>query len=200
MRLARWLYVRPWDLATSLALLALLAIALFAIDTSPPARASNPASFGTPTPFDLPPQPHIDAGDQPYTMDRLLPAIKNQKSEIENPVAYRGKSYRYVKTLTLCVTAYAPDPRCCHPYDGTTTASGLPVTTNGGRLVAADTDLIPLHCLVLVPGYAHNGPVPVLDRGGAIKGHRLDVLLPTFEQAQKWGVRNVQVKVYQPVK
>lgn len=121
------------------------------------------------------------------------------KSKIENPLTYRGQSFRYVRTLTLRVTAYAPDRRCCAPYDGKTTASGLPVSTNGGHLVAADTALIPLHYLVLVPGYANDTPVPVLDRGGAIKGHRLDVLLPSYSQAQKWGVRTLEIQVYQPV-
>ena len=111
-----------------------------------------------------------------------------------------GQTFRYVKTLKLRVTAYAPDPRCTYPYSGTTTASGLSVKTNGGKLVAADTSVIPMHALVLVPGYAGGATVPVLDRGGAIKGNRLDVLMPTFEQAQQWGSRNLEVKVYLPVK
>jgi 3D (Asp-Asp-Asp) domain-containing protein len=113
---------------------------------------------------------------------------------------YQGKKFRFVKTLSVRVTAYAPDPRCCYPYDGTTTASGLPVTTNGGHLVAADTSVIPMHSLVIVPGYARGAAVPVLDRGAAIKGRRLDVLLPGFAQAQAWGVRNLEIKVFAPVK
>ena len=111
---------------------------------------------------------------------------------------YGGREYRFVKTLTLRVTAYAPDPRCTFPYDGKTTASGLPVTTNGGHLVASDPAIIPMHWLVVVPGYADGHAVPVLDRGGAIKGNRLDVLLPTFERAKSWGVRTLQVRVYRP--
>jgi 3D (Asp-Asp-Asp) domain-containing protein len=112
---------------------------------------------------------------------------------------YRGGGYRLVRTLTLRVTAYAPDPRCTFPFDGKTTASGLPVTTNSGRLAAADTSLIPLHSLVIVPGYARGAAVPVLDRGGAIKGRRLDVLLPTYEKAKSWGVRILEVKIYAPI-
>jgi 3D (Asp-Asp-Asp) domain-containing protein len=112
---------------------------------------------------------------------------------------FNGKRYRYWKTLHMRVTAYAADPRCCWPFDGTTTASGLSVKTNHGHLVAADTRVIPMHALVSVPGYQRAAPVPVLDRGSAIKGPRLDVLLPSFAQAQKWGVKNVDVKVYLPV-
>src|SRR5207244_1239031 len=83
----------------------------------------------------------------------------------------------------------APDPRCCWPYAGTTTASGQPVTTNGGKLVAADTGVIPMYSLVSVPGYAGTAGVPVLDRGGAIKGNRLDVVLPTDGRGKAWRIR-----------
>jgi len=112
---------------------------------------------------------------------------------------YKGQKYRYVKTVTLRVTAYAADPRCTWPYPGTTTASGLSVKTNGGKLVAADPSLIPLHSLVVVPGYAADAAVPVLDTGGAIKGRRLDVLLPSFDIAKQWGSKNLEVKVYEPI-
>ena len=111
---------------------------------------------------------------------------------------YHGRKYVYWKTLFLRVTSYAPDRRCCWPYNGTTTASGKSVWTNDGHLVAADTHLIPFNCMVRVPGYDHNHPVPVLDRGGAIQGYRLDVLLPTFWQAQHWGAKLLRVKIYQP--
>jgi 3D (Asp-Asp-Asp) domain-containing protein len=112
---------------------------------------------------------------------------------------FGGQKYYFVKTLRLRVTAYSPDERCCWPYPGTTTASGMSVKTNHGRLVAADTNLIPMHALVSVPGYAAGAPVPVLDRGGAIKGHRLDVLLPTFNIAKEWGSRVIDVKIYMPL-
>lgn len=112
---------------------------------------------------------------------------------------YNGEKYKYVKTIKMRVTGYAPDIRCTWPYPGTTTASGLSVKTNKGRLVAADTRVVPMHSLVAIPGYHSTTPVPVLDRGGAIKGNRLDLLFPTFEQAQKWGVKMLDVKIYAPV-
>ncbi len=112
---------------------------------------------------------------------------------------YHGRKYIYWKTLRLRVTSYAPDRRCCWPYSGRVTASGKSVWTNDGHLVAADTRLIPFHCMVRVPGYDVDRPVPVLDRGGAIQGYRLDVLLPTFWQAQQWGHKFLNVKVYRPI-
>jgi 3D (Asp-Asp-Asp) domain-containing protein len=63
-------------------------------------------------------------------------------------------------------------------------------------MVAADRALMPFGTLVSVPGYHGGMPVPVLDRGGAIKGERLDVLLPTHAQALAWGKRTVEVTVW----
>jgi 3D (Asp-Asp-Asp) domain-containing protein len=122
----------------------------------------------------------------------------HKKPGVETRI-YNGQKYRYVKTLRLKVTAYSPDSKCCWPYPGTTTASGMSVKTNHGKLVAADTRLIPMHALVAVPGYAGGGAVPVLDRGGAIKGYRMDVLMPRFDQAKEWGSRMLEVKIYVPV-
>jgi len=66
-----------------------------------------------------------------------------------------------------------------------------------GRLVAADRRLFPFGSLLTVPGYAGGQVVPVLDRGGAIKGSRLDVLYPTHQVARRWGVRHLDVTVWE---
>jgi len=69
------------------------------------------------------------------------------------------------------------------------------VTASGrraiGRLAAADR-AIPFGTLIDVPGY---GRSVVADRGGAIRGNRLDVLMPTHEQARAWGVRYLTVTI-----
>jgi len=197
-----------WDLGLLLAMLTVICLVLtalvnlhampllFAAKTTPVAAVAPLDRRLVPTLELLPePPPQLLAPPTFYPAPAVTPARPTADIRF-----YKGKQYRFVKTILLRVTAYAPDARCCFPYDGTTTASGVPVTTNGGKLAAADTSLIPMHSLVIVPGYARNTPVPVLDRGGAIKGHRLDVLLPTFGQAQSWGVRNLSVKIYAPIK
>jgi 3D (Asp-Asp-Asp) domain-containing protein len=149
----------------------------------------------------------IDPEDQPSFQSRPTPIFYADELDVAPTQAaapvetkwFKGQQYKYVKTLKMRVTAYAPDPRCCWPFDGTTTASGLSVKTNAGKLVAADTSVIPFHDLVSISGYNSGQPVPVLDRGGAIKGQRLDVLLPTYEQAQAWGTRTIDVKIYAPM-
>lgn len=96
------------------------------------------------------------------------------------------------------VTAYSPDAASCAPFDDGYTATMKSVWTNGMRLVAADPRVLPMRSLVSVPGYADGEIVPVLDKGGRIKGHRLDVLYPTHQRALRWGVQRLPVTVWEP--
>jgi 3D (Asp-Asp-Asp) domain-containing protein len=119
-------------------------------------------------------------------------------SSTERPVkTFNGRPVRPVRTITMRVTAYSPDERSCGDSADGITASGYSVWTNGGRMVAADTRLLPLGSLVSVPGYDGGAVVPVLDRGGAIKGNRLDVLFATHDEARRWGVKTIKVTVYE---
>jgi 3D (Asp-Asp-Asp) domain-containing protein len=48
---------------------------------------------------------------------------------------------------------------------------------------------------MIVPGYNNSRPVEVLDRGGAIRGNRLDVFFDSHWEARQWGVKHLPVKV-----
>jgi 3D (Asp-Asp-Asp) domain-containing protein len=93
------------------------------------------------------------------------------------------------------ITAYCPCAKCCGRWADGITASGEPVTADGGCFVAADPAVLPLGSRVIVPGYAAGRPVRVLDTGGAIKGSRLDVFFPTHAEALQWGVKYLDVQV-----
>lgn len=200
-----------WELGLFLVMLVtgfLCLTAIMKLDGLPKLFAFTSARPITPTPELLiqpasalplqlaitPPTPPTPAPAAPLAQPKPAP----KKPAVEYKY-FAGEKYKLVKTLRMRVTAYAPDAKCCWPYDGTTTASGLSVKTNRGRLVAADTRIVPMYALVSIPGYHDGTPVPVLDRGGAIKGSRLDVLLPTFEQAKNWGSRSLDVKIYELV-
>lgn len=103
---------------------------------------------------------------------------------------------RPVKTMTMKTTAYSPDERSCGKWADGITASGKSVWMNGGRLVAADR-AIPYGTILTIPGYNDGKPVQVWDRGGKIKGNRLDLLYPTHEIAMKWGVQDLPVVFWQ---
>lgn len=110
---------------------------------------------------------------------------------------FNGRPMRPARTIRMKVTAYSPDEQSCGIFADGMTASLHDVLTNAGKLVAADSRILPLGSVISVPGYDNGDMVPVLDRGGAIKGRRLDVLYPTHRQALKWGVQDLDVVVWE---
>jgi len=91
----------------------------------------------------------------------------------------------------MVVTAYCGGKCCCGQYGGKlVTASGYKIKA-GDKLCAAPRNL-KFGTMIDIPGY---GRVPVLDRGGAIKGNRLDVYFPTHKEAKEWGRKTLKVKV-----
>lgn len=101
-----------------------------------------------------------------------------------------GKSWQRVRML---VTAYCPCRKCCGNWADGKTASGHEILP-GDCFVAADKTLA-FDTEIIVPGYNENRPVKVLDRGKKITHNRLDVFLPTHEQAKNWGVKHVDALV-----
>ena len=101
---------------------------------------------------------------------------------------------QYGRQVRMLVTAYCPCPKCCGPNARGITASGRPVTANGGKFCAAPRS-IPFGTRLIVPGYNDDQPIPVYDRGGAIKGNHLDVFFPTHQEAREWGVHWIAVTI-----
>ena len=89
-------------------------------------------------------------------------------------------------------TGYAPlDPKAvkgmCYSGNPHITASGLPTTP--GRTLAAPKH-IPFKTWVLIEGL---GLRRVEDRGGRIRGHRIDICFGMRREALEWGKRKVRV-------
>ena len=99
------------------------------------------------------------------------------------------------RIVTMEVTAYCPCKKCCGPKAQGITASGKRINFNDGLFVAADKNVFDFHTKLKIPGYANGQAVPVLDRGGAIKGHKLDVFFPSHAEALKWGRQRIAVTV-----
>ena len=94
-------------------------------------------------------------------------------------------TYHYVD---MNVSAYCPCEKCCGRFADGITASGKPAV---GKLIAAPSDYA-FGTVMDVPGY---GEAVVLDRGGAIKGNKIDLLFPTHQEALNWGRQYLKVKV-----
>ena len=97
------------------------------------------------------------------------------------------------ESVRMRVTAYCPCPKCCGEYSDGVTACGHKIQP-GDTFVAADRRY-DFGTEMLIPGYNNGQPVKVLDRGGAIKGDRLDVFFGSHNEALEWGVRYLDVKV-----
>jgi 3D (Asp-Asp-Asp) domain-containing protein len=110
---------------------------------------------------------------------------------------FNGRPIRPARTIKMTVTAYSPDEKSCGPDARGITSSLHHVKTNAMKMVAADSKVLPLGSMISVPGYDSGNIVPVLDRGGAIKGNKLDVLFPTDAAARKWGVKKLDVVVWE---
>lgn len=97
------------------------------------------------------------------------------------------------KIVRMRVTAYCTCTRCCGKNAEGVTADRHKVR-RGDVFVAADkrhsfgTEMI-------IPGYNKDRPVQVKDRGGLIKGNRLDVFYNNHKVAKKWGTRYLDVMV-----
>lgn len=93
------------------------------------------------------------------------------------------------------VTAYCPCKKCCRKNAKGITASGKPVSYNNGQFVAADTRVLRFGTKIIIPGYASETPVEVTDRGGLIKGNKLDVYFDDHKTALKWGRQIIDVEI-----
>ncbi|MBL8762911.1 MAG: 3D domain-containing protein [Phycisphaerae bacterium] len=132
----------------------------------------------------------VDAGLQPAG------AIVEDLPEAMTDRWFNGRPVRPVRTMWMTVTGYSPDSRSCGTSADGKTATMHDVWTNAMRLAAADTRLIPFGSMISVPGYDNARIIPVLDRGGKIKGRRIDLLFPTHEAARRWGVRKLPITVW----
>ena len=142
-----------------------------------------------------------DAADSPplgnvLPIEERIELTYDGSAELLQPIERAAPSpVPGVRQIEMEVTAYCACPLCCGPNARGLTASGKPVSHNNGRFVAADTRLLPFGTRLSIPGYHDGLAVEVIDRGGAIKGNKLDVYFPTHEQARQWGRRKLLVTV-----
>jgi len=97
------------------------------------------------------------------------------------------------KVIRMRVTGYCPCAKCCGEYADGITASGHKIQP-GDVFVAADKRY-DFGTEMIIDGYGDGESVKVLDRGGAIKGNKIDAFFHTHAEALEWGVRNIDVKV-----
>ncbi|KAA6451857.1 LysM peptidoglycan-binding and 3D domain-containing protein [Bacillus swezeyi] len=117
--------------------------------------------------------------------EQAAPAPKQEKETVSRS----NTSQSAAKELTVTATAYTAN-------DGGmsgVTATGIDLKANkNAKVIAVDPSVIPLGSKVHVEGY---GEATAADTGGAIKGNKIDVFVPSKSAAKNWGVKTVKVKV-----
>lgn len=104
-------------------------------------------------------------------------------------MAYSSAVNNSGQEYTMRATAYTAYCTGCSGI----TANGTDIRSNPNqKVIAVDPRVIPLGTKVWVEGY---GEATAADTGGAIKGNKIDVFIPTEGQARNWGVRTVTVKI-----
>lgn len=111
--------------------------------------------------------------------------IPGEAKPIRKKIPSRGQTERI---LACQATAYC--------YTGNHTATGT--WPQEGRTIAVDPNKIPLHSRVQITCTTWpeiNGTYIAEDTGGVVKGNIIDIYMDSYDQAIKWGRRDVQVMV-----
>lgn len=83
------------------------------------------------------------------------------------------------------LTAYCSCSKCCGKSDGIT-ASGHVLSSSDHLKVCAAPKEIPFGTVINISG-GWSGSVEVVDRGGSIKGKRLDIYCSSHQEALNFG-------------
>jgi 3D (Asp-Asp-Asp) domain-containing protein len=132
-----------------------------------------------------------------YRQKRIETQISSKQtfdSSVSLEEAFDWSKYPSKKVLATGYTAgvestgKTPD----HPQYGIT-YSGVRVKRDLYSTIAADLKVFPIGTVLFIPGYGYG---VVADKGGAIKGNRIDLYYDTVEDVYKyWGKKTVDVYI-----
>lgn len=117
------------------------------------------------------------------------PAVVDSVEEVNNDGA-KDTEVETVQPVVeeYVITAYCPCTKCCGKSDGIT-ASGEKAVE--GVTIAADTNILPFGTKVIIDGNTYI----VQDRGGAIKGNRIDLYFDSHQEALNFGRQTKEVTI-----
>ncbi|MCM3358006.1 MULTISPECIES: LysM peptidoglycan-binding and 3D domain-containing protein [unclassified Psychrobacillus] len=121
--------------------------------------------------------------------DKVQPQVSASQSSANSSTPSKPAASTDVKELTVTATAYTASCEGCSGI----TSTGIDLNANPNqKVVAVDPTVIPLGSKVWVEGY---GEAIAGDIGGAIKGNKIDVYMPSYNDAINWGRQSVKVKI-----
>lgn len=146
---------------------------------------------------------HLAEKEKELFQKQLTQAQNKLKQERQNAVKTanvvnqnktQAKSRASKENSTVKNTMYVTATAYSHESSKTgLTYMGYNIRKNPNmKLIAVDPSVIPLGSKVWVEGY---GEAIAGDTGGAIKGHKIDVLMPNDAQAIRWGRKVVKISI-----
>lgn len=134
---------------------------------------------------------------QPVEADEVIQEETAPQEIILEPPEEHEIYDMYMCLGQFYITGYCGCEECCGYW--ASIRQGKPVTGASGEeliqgySIAADTDLIPMGTYLYIDGHEYK----VQDRGGSIKGNRLDMYFDTHEQALQFqaGYYDVYVRI-----
>lgn len=139
-----------------------------------------------------------DAGIQP-AREVILTSIQGefdsaQAEEVqETNIAFQGQGYKVRRTMNITMTAYSStrDQTDSTPF---ITASNTRV--NWGTVA---TNFLPFKTKIRIPGMFGDKVFVVEDRMNKRYWHRVDVWMPTRQEAINFGIRTLKIEILEPV-
>jgi len=149
--------------------------------------ASGPPEVDTPEPT-----PAEETLLQLEDLNRRMETLESDMQEILHQLE------RIMGASEAELTAYCTCPICTAPYSDGYTATGVRAVAGDGsrenpHLVAVDPRVIPLGSQLYIEGLGH---AKAVDVGRAIRGNRIDVLMPSHRAALKFGRKTGRVVWY----
>jgi 3D (Asp-Asp-Asp) domain-containing protein len=116
-----------------------------------------------------------------------------QEQEAASAIGVAAKPAKASTPAPTGVEMYVTSTAYSYQSSGNITYMGYNIRENPNmKLIAVDPSVIPLGSKVWVEGY---GVAIAGDTGGAIKGHKIDVLMPNNAQAYAWGRKTVKIVI-----
>lgn len=150
--------------------------------------AEAPATEQTEAPAEEAQEP-AEKASEPAQEEAPAEEASNEQAQASEPAEETSDKAAEGKTISVTATAYTAQ---CNGCSGVT-ATGVDLNSNpNAKVIAVDPSVIPLGSKVYVEGY---GYATAADTGGAINGNKIDLHVPTKEEALNFGVQQVNVTI-----
>lgn len=137
---------------------------------------------------DIPVNPAVPAVSEPFPIS-AKPVIAQAKKKSARVMKLASSTSTSTKEITVKATAYTASCEGCSGI----TKTGINIKDNPNKkVIAVDPSVIPLGSKVYVEGF---GEAIAADTGGAIKGNRIDIFIPSKQDAIDFGVKKLKVTI-----